>query len=525
MYKVLIVDSNTDDRNELICSIPWDNLSCTVCGVDNEKAGVTAALKLRPNIIVADASTPNENIEQMVSEIVEKLPETLFVFLSEDINFNYRSLGVESGNAVCVLKSSAVSDLSEKIENFCWKIHETYDVCSIIIEYKKQLSENKEYMIEKFLTNHISGISKDDPDFYKRARYMGIDMKIPYMLALLKIDNTDSMQNTYSMQFHLKKIISQHFSEVYENMYCINYDSQMVVLLLDFSKINFDDTLSKFYEIQKRFTQRTQMHVTVCLSKSQIPFMELSDAFMTQYEILKREYFTKSGSIILAEEMHSDFLALDNAIKSDLSSEISKLLLGENKELLSEFVDRFYSQAENLGEVGAKLLTYNIVNAVNSVLIEQNLSFEIIFGNEFLVWEKLVHFSSIVDIPNWLKNILETIFVFLKSRPEYTFNEIITQIKKDIDENYSTILSLTEITDKLYFSSGYASKMFKKYTNQTINEYLLERRMQEAKKLLKNSKLKSSEVARKVGYQSNTYFTTAFKKYTGLTPTEYRNSL
>jgi len=525
MYKVLIINSDTNSRNGLIVSLPWSTLSCTAYGSENGKAAFEAALKIRPHIIVDDISTSSSDELETAKAIKKQLPETLFVFINSDADFNYSELGFNSENAVCVSKPAEISEISEKIENFCWHIHETHDVCSIIIEYKKQLAENKEFMLEKFLTNHLAGISKDEPNFLNRARYMGINMRVPYMLSLFQIDNTDNMQNTYSMQFHLKKLIDQQFLQHFENMYCISYDSQMVVLMLDFSSINFDSILSNFYRIQERFTERTQMHVTVCLSRSKIPFEGLSDAFLTQYEILKREYFTKSGSIIIAEEMHTELVALDNAIKSDLYSEISSILLGEKKEKLFDFVDKYYSPTENLGEVQAKILTYNIVNAVNSVLIEQNLSFEAVFGNEFIVWEKLVHFNSIANIPQWLKNILSSTYDYLKERPEYTLAETVAQIKQDIDKNFASIQTLNQITDKLFFSSGYASKLFKKYTNLTINEYLLERRMTEAKKLLKNKNLKTSKVAEMVGYQSNTYFTTAFKKYTGMTPTEYRNSI
>lgn len=525
MYKVLVIDNNIEERNGLIVSMPWDMLSCKAYGVQGGKDAFESALKIHPNIILIDVSDSQNKAKETATILKNHLPEVLFIFLTDSTDFDYEELGFSSENSACVSKSADISELTEKIENFCWKIHETHDVCSIIIEYKKQLAENKEFMLEKFLINHLSGISKDEPNFLNRARYMGINMRVPYMLSLFQIDNTDNMQNIYSMQFHLKKLIDQQFLQHFENMYCIGYDSQMVVLMLDYSAINFDNILSSFYRIQERFTERTQMHVTVCLSRSKIPFEGLSDAFLTQYEILKREYFTKSGSIIIAEEMHTELLALDNAIKSDLYSEISSVLLGDNKEKLAEFVDKYYSSTENLGEVQAKILTYNIVNSVNSLLIEQNLNFAAIFGNEFIVWEKLVHFSSIANIPQWLKNILSSTYDYLKKRPEYTLAETVAQIKHDIDENYATIQSLTQITDKLFFSSGYASKLFKKYTNITINEYLLERRMTEAKKLLKDKTLKSSKIGEMVGYQSNTYFTTVFKKYTGMTPTEYRNSL
>lgn len=65
--------------------------------------------------------------------------------------------------------------------------------------------------------------------------------------------------------------------------------------------------------------------------------------------------------------------------------------------------------------------------------------------------------------------------------------------------------------------------MFKAKTGFTIYDYLLNYRMEVAKKLLSNLRYKAYEVAELVGYSNNAYFSTAFKKHTGLTPKQYKN--
>ena len=70
-------------------------------------------------------------------------------------------------------------------------------------------------------------------------------------------------------------------------------------------------------------------------------------------------------------------------------------------------------------------------------------------------------------------------------------------------------------------STSYFSNIFKSQTGETFIEALTKKRMETAKKLIENTSKKSYEIAGEVGFSDPHYFSIAFKKYTGLTPTEY----
>jgi two-component system response regulator YesN len=67
--------------------------------------------------------------------------------------------------------------------------------------------------------------------------------------------------------------------------------------------------------------------------------------------------------------------------------------------------------------------------------------------------------------------------------------------------------------------------MFKKETDQTLNQYITEYRIEKAKRLLENQGTKISEISSDVGYTDGNYFGKSFKKYVGLTPSEYREKM
>jgi AraC-like DNA-binding protein len=89
--------------------------------------------------------------------------------------------------------------------------------------------------------------------------------------------------------------------------------------------------------------------------------------------------------------------------------------------------------------------------------------------------------------------------------------------------HYAEPVSRDWLAKQLALSPGYLSIIFKKQTGFTPIQYLNKIRMDEAKKLLKASKLPINEIAREVGHPDPFYFTRLFTAHVGLPPREFRN--
>ena len=99
-------------------------------------------------------------------------------------------------------------------------------------------------------------------------------------------------------------------------------------------------------------------------------------------------------------------------------------------------------------------------------------------------------------------------------------------IEAYLEEHYPEDLTLESIAQFMHYSPAYFSKLFKRLFDQTFTSYLTAVRMEHAKQLLSASSLSVRKVAASVGFQNLSYFTSAFRRLTGCTPTEYRaNSL
>jgi two-component system response regulator YesN len=93
-------------------------------------------------------------------------------------------------------------------------------------------------------------------------------------------------------------------------------------------------------------------------------------------------------------------------------------------------------------------------------------------------------------------------------------------IKDYIYEHLNEDISLQEVADKMFFSTVYFSRFFKKQTGETFSNYLLRIRMEHAVKLLQKNK-KVTEISEACGYHDPGYFSRIFKEYYKYTPKDY----
>ena len=102
---------------------------------------------------------------------------------------------------------------------------------------------------------------------------------------------------------------------------------------------------------------------------------------------------------------------------------------------------------------------------------------------------------------------------------------VIKDIARYIEQNAQEEITLQHISEKFYLSREYISRKFKQELNENLSDFMTRIRITRAKTLLANAPLKITQVAELSGFQDEKYFSKVFKKFTGQTPNEYRRSL
>lgn len=111
----------------------------------------------------------------------------------------------------------------------------------------------------------------------------------------------------------------------------------------------------------------------------------------------------------------------------------------------------------------------------------------------------------------------------LDDKPVFTRQEVekLHNVKAYIDNNLEVKLTITLLAKEFHIGTTRLKQGFRKYFRRTIYKYILERRMDKAKRLLSQG-MRVQQVATETGY-SLTGFSKTFKDYVGVSPMEYKN--
>lgn len=117
----------------------------------------------------------------------------------------------------------------------------------------------------------------------------------------------------------------------------------------------------------------------------------------------------------------------------------------------------------------------------------------------------------------------ENLFPDVKFNKQKEYIEKFNLIFKYINSNYTEDISLEKIAGVAGFSKYHFCRLFKHFTDMSFYDYLNQRRVKEAEKLLLNPNLSITEVAMRSGFSSISTFNRVFKMFKECTPTEFKN--
>ena len=128
------------------------------------------------------------------------------------------------------------------------------------------------------------------------------------------------------------------------------------------------------------------------------------------------------------------------------------------------------------------------------------------------------------DIYDYMQELLERALMLRDRESENQGKRVLKKGLEYIEENFSEdSLSLNSVAGAIGVSGNYFSSVFSQEMQMTFIEYVTMKRMEKAKKLLRQTDKHSGEIAAEVGYKDPHYFSFVFKKTVGCTPREYRN--
>ena len=210
-----------------------------------------------------------------------------------------------------------------------------------------------------------------------------------------------------------------------------------------------------------------------------------------------------------------------NIYKSSSGSQAIKLL--EQRNALKETIQLAFIDIQLPGKDG--LTTAEELRKIN-----EDIDFVIVSAYQEFNYAKKSIQLNVVDylikpvIEEELVNVLKQ---YLENNPVLCTNSIyVQQTIEKVKEHYQESINLADIANELHINSSYLSRKFSEELGISFSDYMIQYRIEVAKKLLMEQKdWTIQRISEECGFNSQHYFSTAFKKLTALSPKDYRKKV
>ncbi len=222
------------------------------------------------------------------------------------------------------------------------------------------------------------------------------------------------------------------------------------------------------------------------------------------YEQLKFDSLTSVD--ILTQTLMSDLIASTEAMDFDKFEKTVRSAFSpiSSRTDPAVIMDICWAAVETMSNV-CKNFDENILSAQDCKNILDNLSSA----------------TSLKDLVSSLLNQAKQIFDRCLKEREYT--RPVRDAKAFIEKNCTQVLTLERVAEHVHLNASYFSTVFKKETGKNFLEYLTDCRIEEAKRLLRESTMNISQICAAVGYTDSKHFSRIFTKSVGIKPSIYRS--
>ncbi|GAA4842542.1 transcriptional regulator YesS [Paenibacillus vulneris] len=397
---------------------------------------------------------------------------------------------------------------------------------------EKQMPQMKEGFVLQLIQGYLSAYSESD--LRDRMNHYGWNTEhrqyIVLYLQLVGMTELDtggrfSHGDEGLITFAAANMIEELANERFEHCHVINFHNLTVGLLLNIPEGQpFKNELYQLSEtLMKTINQILKMQVTITLGKATEQLREIPFLFEEAKLALSYRNFSKENQIIDLEalsklEEHQPFqypFSLEREI-------IQAMRMGQADEA-RQHVHAFMNAvaADGVKEMDVQQGMMNLLGSLEHAIMQSGLNPNQLFKSANL-FEQLSALREPEQIEAWFMNKVIAPFIeAMENRADFQLKKMIEQAMLYIQANYMNDISLDSCAEHCGTNAFVMSRTFKQVSGKNFIDYLTDLRMEKAKEMLRNSELKINEVSEKVGYQ-HSYFNRIFKKYEGVTPSQYR---
>lgn len=532
--RILIVDDESAIHEQLATLIPCEELGWEIIGhAYNGEEARKLTETYRPNLILTDLKMPLMDGLGFMSWLEKSESNAKVIVLSGYGEFEYSRSAFLLGAYDYLLKPVQKSELLLALAKAIEQIQMDTRTEADRVNEKAVLGEGLVLMQDEFLTQVIVASITDDNEIYVQAQRLLLELPdFGFAVAIVRFtDFEDQMQIRYegdrsAFYYAARNAIREIAGSstlVCRNLSFVNE----FVLFKALPDKNVGVMEPMLHKLQRSLNEGLKMRSLIGVSACKQRIVKISAAYSEAQQALETlrmagedviSLYDRNTKSMPKESLRAETLWKDIGLLYDLISETGSLR--DNDKLIDKLDEAFHEDTLKRTSVSDwKKAVTELIHKIGHYPMNEEMRIEY---NEFKASVQALQFRHTKQsLLKWTHAMIAR--TSHESRTK-SGKPLIELIRKYIDDNYQTV-SLEHIAERFFLNKNYFCTSFKNVTGISFMEYVTRLRMEQAKRLLVNSTLKTYEVATAVGYSDQRYFSQVFRKYTGLQPTQYRQSI
>jgi len=520
-YKVFFVEDEIITREGIRDNVNWQASGFEFCGeaTDGEMA-LPLLRTAQPDVLITDIKMPFMDGLQLSKIVRERMPWVKIIILSGHDEFEFAQKAISLGVTDYLLKPVTVQKLQTILQKLTVQLDQERKEQENLKRLQEQIEDNRAMLRERFLFKLVVG-AITPAEAVEKGQMLGLDLIARhYLVVILKLERRDRTEQYDHDEYQQIQQALTGLAEKNPDVFTLKRDWGDIILLMKGSTPEYlEEERDLLLEEISREVAKTCYGLSIGVGASKDRVADICQSFVEALIHLQNPVNESSS------ELHR-FVEQKELLKLDKKVVENYLRCGAK----DEFDDFFNTYLRPLSET-----------ALRSALIKNYIFVDVILATAKLVDELGGEVARVIpemhSIEGFLSNVnsveqlreqvYQIISVGLAYRESYSSGQhadLIRLTKEYIEYHYADPdLSLNEVAARASLSASHFSAVFSQETHQTFKEYLTEIRINKAKELLRMTALRSADIAYQVGYNDPHYFSSVFKKNTGLSPIEFRS--
>ncbi|MEG2669887.1 MAG: helix-turn-helix domain-containing protein, partial [Oscillospiraceae bacterium] len=387
---------------------------------------------------------------------------------------------------------------------------------------ERQLPNLQYNLISKMIHGNIADAEK----FKKSCEIVGIQLKYKKYCAILvvvsKEDKDSQIEEVSLVKYAIANIISELFNTSEMSSYIDDFGMEELVVVLNFDNLN--NAEGKILEncecIKKVIEEQLDVKLQISIGRIYEGMERVPVSYREAEKSMEYKILTNNDDIIFFDESNENDCNYRYSLEQE-NAIMNAVVLG-NVDVAKKLLDQIIEMNANVSVEMSRCLFFDLMSTMFRVLNQQELDLKAIFGNEY-PYKLLVNCTTIDELRQTIFEILESICLYIKDNRSGKKEVLKVAMLEYIEKNCeNSNLSMETVADAFSVSYTYVSHFFKDYIGENFSNYLMNIRIEKAKKYLKETSLPISEIAQKLGYSNSAGLIRNFKKIAGVTPGKYR---